>query len=256
MKNLKTELDTFIKQLDWTETDSADIIAEIKAQIAITYDEDANIKIGDSKKGGIPDVPKNFEWPSDKRGPLSFVLQYNCNDLQGFDGSEQLPSSGNILVFFRGEDGMEEAVIKYVTETDLIAATIPENTEVLEEFKMEFHQFYSLPGSMDLELEDDGDFVDDDIPTFLNNKVFNDEDADFEVLLGYPQYIDLSQEDEFEDEFEDEDEDDNNENDKEEVVLLFEIDAEIFSEAGGFIGGIVLANELKEGKLDIADLLT
>jgi len=255
MKNLKIELETFIKQLNWTETNSDNIIAKLKAQIAITYDEDAKINSGDSKQGGAPDVPKNFEWPEDKRGPLSFVLQYNCNDLQGFDGSEQLPSSGNILVFMRGEDGMEEAVVKYITETELSTATIPENTEVLEELKMEFHQFYSLPGSMDLELEDDGAFVDDDIPTFLNNKVFEDEDADFEVLLGYPKYIDLSQDDEFEDEFEDnaENEEDNAEN---EVVLLFEIDAEIFSEAGGFIGGIVLAEELKTGNLDVADLLT
>ena len=137
---IKLELETFIKQLDWTETTSDNIITKLKAQIAITYNEDANIIIGDSKQGGLPDVPKNFKWPEDEEGPLSFVLQYNCLDLQGFDGSDQLPSSGNILVFMRGEDGMEEAVVKYITSTELTTATTPKNTEVLEELKMEFHQ--------------------------------------------------------------------------------------------------------------------
>ncbi len=246
MKDLKIELEAFIQQLNWTETSSDDIIAKLKAQIAITHDENANIMVGDSKQGGVPDVPKNFEWPEDERGPLSFVLQYNCKDLQGFDGSDQLPVVGNILVFMRGEDGMEEAIVKYVTETELSPAIVPENTEVLEELKMKFHQYYALPGSMDFDLDADGAFVDYDIYTFLNNKIFDDEDASFDVLLGYPKYIDLCQEEDEEDE----------EGDAAEVVLLFEIDAEIFSEAGGFVGGIVLADELKKGNLDVADLLT
>lgn len=65
--------------------------------------------IGATRFGGMPDVPGDFIWPTFetsthedkevKRRPLSFIAQFNCNDLTHLDYEGLLPTTG-VLSFF------------------------------------------------------------------------------------------------------------------------------------------------------------
>lgn len=66
-------------------------------------------KSGATRFGGVPDVPADFIWPTFetstyedkeiKMRPLSFIAQFNCNDLMHFDYEGLLPTTG-VLSFF------------------------------------------------------------------------------------------------------------------------------------------------------------
>lgn len=65
--------------------------------------------VGSSHFGGAPDVPDNFIWPvfetdtfddeTVKPRPLSFIAQFNCQELAAYDTEGLLPKTG-VLSFF------------------------------------------------------------------------------------------------------------------------------------------------------------
>ncbi len=64
-----------------------------------TVNED-ELRLGQSKIGGQPDLPKNIEWFKEDNGKrLSFIAQINLSEVTEFDNSNSLPSQG-ILYFF------------------------------------------------------------------------------------------------------------------------------------------------------------
>jgi Domain of unknown function (DUF1963) len=63
--------------------------------------------LGQSKIGGKPHVPQNFEWPcedNDEDMPLQFIAQINLEELSKADFDQLLPSNGMIW-FFSIADG-------------------------------------------------------------------------------------------------------------------------------------------------------
>jgi len=56
--------------------------------------------IGQSRIGGIPDLPADFEWPSYKNEPLSFIAQVNLSELGPYEAAKELPDSGNLAFFY------------------------------------------------------------------------------------------------------------------------------------------------------------
>ena len=59
-----------------------------------------DFKLGQSKLGGQPDLPKNVDWFTDNQGkPLSFIAQINLAELVDFKTTDALPTKG-ILYFF------------------------------------------------------------------------------------------------------------------------------------------------------------
>lgn len=65
-------------------------------------------KLGGTRLGGLPDVPKDFVWPTfecenyeniTKVRPLSFIAQFNCEEIAEFDKDNLLPKIG-VLSFF------------------------------------------------------------------------------------------------------------------------------------------------------------
>jgi len=68
-------------------------------------DED-EIPIGSSKLGGQPDLPAGVQWPSWEDGPLSFIAQFNTNELPDFADKGLLPE-GTLLSFFWDTDAMD-----------------------------------------------------------------------------------------------------------------------------------------------------
>lgn len=85
---------------------------------------------GQSKFGGMPDVPKDFEWPKTKSGlPLSFLAQINCAEITSLDHEKILPSSG-IFYFFCELSDMEWEV----SGNDSFVRILYYNTESQREF--------------------------------------------------------------------------------------------------------------------------
>lgn len=68
---------------------------------------DEEIKIGESKFGGFPDLPVNLEWPKNGEGePLAFIGQINFEDVFEYDLDNHLPSEGILFLFW--DVGMAE----------------------------------------------------------------------------------------------------------------------------------------------------
>ena len=76
----------------------------LKPEIRIKLNQvnESEIKIGQSKIGGRPDVPENFEWPTDSKGKhLVFLAQFNFEEISNEE--IDLPQQG-MLYFFYSED--------------------------------------------------------------------------------------------------------------------------------------------------------
>ena len=61
---------------------------------------DKSISLGDSKLGGLPDLPSGLTWPEWKTGYLTFVAQVNLAELPA---SELLPNVGVLSFFYDRE---------------------------------------------------------------------------------------------------------------------------------------------------------
>lgn len=62
------------------------------------------ILVGDSKIGGLPDLPKNQEWFNNREKPLSFLAQINFSEVKKFDTENKLPDNGIIYFFYDAEE--------------------------------------------------------------------------------------------------------------------------------------------------------
>ncbi len=70
-------------------------------------------EIGATKFGGTPDVPADFTWPAFKTAgfddnevkerPLSFLAQFNCEEIARFDKDGLLPHQGLLSFFYEME---------------------------------------------------------------------------------------------------------------------------------------------------------
>ena len=59
--------------------------------------------VGTSRIGGLPDLPKNIDWPTWREKPLTFLGQFRLADLSRFDCCRVLPSSGHLWFFYDSE---------------------------------------------------------------------------------------------------------------------------------------------------------
>lgn len=146
---------------------------------------DGDIDVGDSKAGGLPDVPRSFEWPCFRGDPLEFLVQIDCSDID----SPVLPENG-ILQFFYVDGFWTDQYqdkdfirVNYVpVDSDISPREPPfvykkrlwgllkprQIPKVYPEIKIEFVRAVSLP-------EIDG------YPFEILNKFYNDD----ELLDGY-----------------------------------------------------------------------
>lgn len=104
MPALNTEQKAMLKQLisQYRLEPLADELAE-KAQSAVymvTTNSDDYTEQGNSRIGGIPDLPVGEIWPQTERGFLTFVAQINLSELPALTGNP-LPDMG-LLSFFIG----------------------------------------------------------------------------------------------------------------------------------------------------------
>lgn len=58
------------------------------------------IQPGQSKFGGMPDLPANIEWPAMNSAPMEFIAQIQLADTQPYDSAHLLPSRGLLSFFY------------------------------------------------------------------------------------------------------------------------------------------------------------
>ncbi|MGO9134002.1 MAG: DUF1963 domain-containing protein [Methylovirgula sp.] len=111
--------------------------------------------IGDfreSRFGGLPAVPANFEWPVQDDEPLLFLAQINCSEIRSKIDCPELPSTG-LLSFFGDHDDVNgcsptysSAVFYFSYTNELGCADVPlENFEPLMSCGISVYESYELP---------------------------------------------------------------------------------------------------------------
>lgn len=80
-----------------------------KNSIVLKIAKKEKYKLGATRFGGKPDVPPDFVWPTYegesydhvvKDRPLTFLAQFNCEELAQFDKEHLLPDHGLLSFFY------------------------------------------------------------------------------------------------------------------------------------------------------------
>ncbi|MCA0457100.1 MAG: DUF1963 domain-containing protein [Chloroflexi bacterium] len=104
----------------------------------------ADLPLGSSRIGGLPDLPPNMKWPMRNGRPCEFIAQINLSDAAPFDVERLLPQQGLLFFFFDGlfyEDtepvghqfGSE--IILYYSGDFAVLERVPNFPEALDEFQ-------------------------------------------------------------------------------------------------------------------------
>jgi hypothetical protein len=205
-----SELRQLIKKCNLAHLEE-DIISIAKPIILLSAkeEEDYNAK-GNSRIGGLPDLPIDFNWPETQDGKLmTFVGQLNMQDMHQADTAGMLPDTG-ILYFFMGLDepasNIEHKVI-YLKDNSHLVLRQPHGITVAQEdgraynpFKIKGTPTFSLLEDelvSSLELPDlDAIFaleqqINNGIGTIGAHRTFEEEAAVFYKIMGerYTQYV-------------------------------------------------------------------
>jgi Domain of unknown function (DUF1963) len=114
--------------------------------------------LGNSRFGGLPDLPAKSRWPRSDSIPLMFVGQLNVKDLVRFKAASQLPSTGLLSFFFDGMltgygtgESLDRCRVIYTrsNETKLTRvpapADVPPQFELYPEAAVAFQNKWTLP---------------------------------------------------------------------------------------------------------------
>lgn len=66
-------------------------------------DDEAELALGTSKIGGLPDLPPHVDWPTWDDQPLPFLTQIRLHDIAPYNYADELPYAGMLYFFFNGE---------------------------------------------------------------------------------------------------------------------------------------------------------
>src|SRR5262249_18104522 len=76
-------------------------LARPSIRLALQRVEQRDLGIGDSRVGGLPDLPAGVGWPTWNCVPQAFIAQINLAETAPFDVDHLLPADG-VLSFFYG----------------------------------------------------------------------------------------------------------------------------------------------------------
>ncbi len=174
---------------------------------------EGSYSLGATRFGGQPDVPSDFVWPtfecegSDhvaKEHPLSFLAQFNCEEIAQFDKQQLLPDHGLLSFFYEldterwGFDPKDKGCARVYWFEDistLSMAEYPANME--EDFKLPLLNIAcsskeSYPSWDDLiEIHPDVESIEDEACEAAWENL-EGEDPERSQLLGWPDVIQSS----------------------------------------------------------------
>lgn len=111
-KSKLEKLIKFIKKSDnkLSADDKEKIIKLIRPTIGIQTKKlhSDDLKIGSSKIGGKPDMPKDISWPRLNDSDLVFCAQYNVSEFKKYDIENLLPETGMFYVFIGIDEEWDE----------------------------------------------------------------------------------------------------------------------------------------------------
>ncbi len=166
-KNNLDKIKSFIRNSEEIEIEKSDkekLIKMIRPTVGIQTKEsdDNNVKVGKSKIGGKPDLPKDFEWPKSDNKSMLFCAQYNLSELTKFDKENNLPKKGFFYVFmsldqdWKEFNGVNQPYKFIFSDTENIIRTeFPNDLEENQTFKtaeIEYFQFYTIPDAENYKL--------------------------------------------------------------------------------------------------------
>jgi uncharacterized protein YwqG len=139
---------------------SHELLGILKPSLYIISAKEKSNKVS-SKFGGIPDVPKNFEYPLSDNKPLTFLGQILLNDLTHFKNISLIPTDG-ILYFFidtnivnRYPNRKNEFKVIFSSKSnkdDLMPYENNKDVRVINESFLNFFEDYSFPAYQDYEM--------------------------------------------------------------------------------------------------------
>jgi uncharacterized protein YwqG len=117
---------------------------------------DDQLPVGKSRIGGMPDLPRDTEWPDWKDEHLSFIAQVNLSDLPSFEFLEVLPRHGVLSFFYSaqqetwGFDPNDKGSwrVLHLEEQDLHRRAPPPDlpeTSIYKSCGLEFEVSFTLP---------------------------------------------------------------------------------------------------------------
>lgn len=190
-----------------------------KNSIELKIAEKEKYKLGATRFGGQPDVPPDFVWPTFegesydhvvKNRPLTFLAQFNCEEMAQFDIEHLLPDHGLLSFFYEmdtqcwGFDPKDKGCARVYWFEDIStisAADFPADME--EDFKFPMVMIKPSRKTSYLSWPDFTDVFPDDVDDDAFNVAWEEligEDADepeeCSKLLGWPDVIQNSMFDE------------------------------------------------------------
>jgi uncharacterized protein YwqG len=113
---------------------------------------------GLSKIGGLPDLPRNVDWPHWNKRPLAFLAQIAFSELPAIDDPLKLPQTGLLSFFYdvveqpwgydpknSGSSCVVFTAGSHDVERRAAPAELPEEAQLLE-LQLSAQEHYSLPG--------------------------------------------------------------------------------------------------------------
>jgi len=161
----------------------------IRPKIDLTLIPNSNIKIGQSKVGGNPDLTNENKWPkAENDKSMSFIAQINCGELSNYDTQQLLPKNGLISFFYCadqeawGFDPKDKSRFKvlYTENTENLKSTkFPNDLEEHSIFKsnhIKFESCLSIPtwdeDSIEGIIQDEDDDNYDEVSRGSENQIF------------------------------------------------------------------------------------
>jgi len=103
-----------------------ELVDTIEDSIRLTSIKKDHFKLGESKFGGSPHLPKNISWPKISNTKYySFLAQINLPEIRAYDAENILPKSGILYFFFDPDYGNRGKVIFYGYNNNLQVVTPP-----------------------------------------------------------------------------------------------------------------------------------
>jgi hypothetical protein len=131
----------------------ADLLTHVRPAIALQLEAAQPGAVGQSRIGGVPDLPPSISWLHDKDVPqkyVSFLLQINLAELPLL-ADHPLPQQG-MMYLFAPEEGTQEHFVLYVGNEPLTPASQPSDDEIITdwckgliEHRLSFRLFADLP---------------------------------------------------------------------------------------------------------------
>ncbi|PQV46616.1 uncharacterized protein YwqG [Jejuia pallidilutea] len=183
-------------------SDLKEVINSLEPTIGIKTSKanEKSIPLGASKIGGIPDLPKHFNWPTYKNEPLSFCAQYNLSELNRFDLKNKLPKKGIIYIFIyldpdwprflNKPDSFKVIYIENVSQVERTKFPVNYFTpSVFITAKIDYFQYFTLPDDTNFKIKKyqkkykDFHLFYEDAYKFIDD-ICNQETDNFHQILG------------------------------------------------------------------------